>query len=402
MNEKEIAETKVIPYLEGLGWPKQLITQYGKVPVQIGTEVKWADLVALIVDENNAAIPYLVVEVKTALSNLNEILAQTDSYSKLLDAQYFIVTDGKNYLFYQRRQTGGYIKINGIPIPDKSHLTIAEETKFKTGFILCAKPSLDTTRQASQYRELETKIDNYFDLMAFKKHYLGKSRQYSLRHDITAHYRCVKWIYHFIHNDIDSLTRKEFKDNFENSIMCYKRPNINRIYSEVDDNIGKIKSFLKFIRDFEGDPEENLTRLFDPNDELHINGMGPFVISQFLAGAHPRDYAIIEDRMVNTMKSLNLIDTKVKSGTPKGYLYINEICKKLLRDFFGKKIEENRKKLNFKIDEEFGLVVIHEFFWEYEEFSFYDANRLEEATGEKLKAEEAEINWNLAELDELM
>ncbi len=27
MNEKEVAERKVIPYLEKLGWPKQLITQ---------------------------------------------------------------------------------------------------------------------------------------------------------------------------------------------------------------------------------------------------------------------------------------------------------------------------------------------------------------------------------------
>jgi len=402
MNEKEIAERKVFPYLENLGWPRQLITQYGKVPVQMGTEVKWADIVALFVDESDAAIPYLVVEVKTALNNLSEILAQTDSYSKLLDAQYFIVTDGENYLFYQRRPTGGYIRINNIPIPDKSHLTITRDTKFKTGFILCAKPSIEATLKTSQYRELEMKIDSYFSLMAFGKYYLGKSRQYSLRHDITSHYRCVKWIHRLVHDDIDSLKPKEFKDNFENSIMCYKQPNIKRIYCEIDNNFEKIKSFLKFIRDFKGDPEENLIRLFDPTDELHVNGMGPFVISQFLAGAHPREYTIIEDRMVNTMKNLNLIDTKVKSGTPKGYLYINEMCKKLLNDVFSKKIEESEHKMSFKIDEDFGLIVIHEFFWEYEEFSSYDVTKLEEAIGEKRKTEEGETTWNLEELDELM
>jgi len=402
MNEKEIAETKVVPYLEKLGWPKQLITQYGKVPVQMGTEVKWADIVVLFVDENDSAIPYLVIEVKTGLANLHEILAQTDSYSKLLDAQYFVITDGENHLFYQRRPAGGYIKINNIPIPDKTHLTVTEQTRFKAGFILCSKPSIEATKQTTPYRELEKKIDDYFGLMEEGKYYWGKSRRYTLRHDITSHYRCIEWIHHMVHDDTDSLTPNKFIDNFENYIMCYRPPNKNRIYSDAHNKFVKVKSFLKYIRDFKGDPEENLSHLFDSTDELHIDGMGPFIISQFLAGAHPKEYTVIEDRMVNTMKNLNLIDTKVKSGTPKGYLYINEICKKLLNEVFRKKIEENKHRLGFKINEDFGLVLIHEFFWEYEEFGSYDSKELEEAIGEERKREEAETSCNLAELDELI
>jgi thermostable 8-oxoguanine DNA glycosylase len=259
----------------------------------------------------------------------------------------------------------------------------------------------EATKQTSQYEELKTKVDDYFNLIVGDKYYLGKSRQYSLRRDITWHCRSIKWIHSLIQDEIDSLKPKEFKENFEDSIMCYKPPNINRIYSEVDSNFGKIKLFLKFVRDFEGDPEENLNRLFDPSDKVHISGMGPFVISQFLAGAHPREYTIIEDRMVDTMKNLNLIDTKVKSSTPKGYLYINEICKKLLSDVFSKQIEQNKRRLGFNVDEDFGLVFIHEFFWEYEEFSSYDATKLEEAIGEKRKTEEAETDWNLGVLGEL-
>ena len=38
----------------------------------------------MFVDENDSAVLYLVVEVKSTLTNLNEILAQIDSYSKLL------------------------------------------------------------------------------------------------------------------------------------------------------------------------------------------------------------------------------------------------------------------------------------------------------------------------------
>jgi hypothetical protein len=241
MNEKEIAETKVIPYLEKLGWPKQLMTKYGKVPVQMGTEVKWADIVTLFVAENDAAVPYLVVEVKTALINLNEILAQTDSYSKLLDAQYFAVTDGETYQFFLRRPAGGYIRINSIPIPEETRLTISGRTKFRTGFILCAKPTVEAIKETNQYTELERKIDDYFNLMTPGQYYLGISRQYSLRRDITSHYRYNKSIHCLVHNDIDSLKPSDFKTNFENSIMCYKQPNINRIYSEIDNNFEKIK-----------------------------------------------------------------------------------------------------------------------------------------------------------------
>jgi hypothetical protein len=45
--------------------------------------------------------------------------------------------------------------------------------------------------------------------------------------------------------------------------MCYKPPNAKRIFSEVDRNFEKIKAFLKFMKEFEGEPEENLSKLFD-------------------------------------------------------------------------------------------------------------------------------------------
>ena len=86
MNEEEIAEKKVIPFLENLGWPKQLITKYGRVPVQMGTEEKYADIVALFIDDNDTTFPYLVVEVKRNIDNLEEIKAQANSYAKQLDA----------------------------------------------------------------------------------------------------------------------------------------------------------------------------------------------------------------------------------------------------------------------------------------------------------------------------
>ncbi len=394
MNEKEIAEQKVIPYLEKLGWPKSLISQYGRVPVQMGTDVNWADIVLLIVDQNVSAIPYLVVEVKQRLDNLSEVLAQTDSYSKFLDTTYFLITDGTDYIFYQRKPTGGYMKISSVPIPDKEHLTITQNTKFKPGIILCSTIALNEEKITIQYsKELHERIDEYFNLVSKGMHYFGEGG-YSLRLDMIWHYLAIKRLNNLIHKKIDSLEPEDFKKYIErsdlHSIMCNKPPNINNIFFEVDKNFDKIKEFLRFIKEFEGDPEENLEKLLGRNSDLHIKGMGVFVVSQFLAGSHPRSYTIVEDRMINTMKELGLIDTKVKSNTAKGYLYINEICKRLYNELFRHKVEENKDELGFIIDDDFGLVLIHEFFWEYSGFYSFDKTQLEEATKDEI--EELELD----------
>ena len=110
---------------------------------------------------------------------------------------------------------------------------------------------------------------------------------------------------------------------------------------------------------------------------MHIKGAGPFIISQFLAGSFPKEYAIIEDNMVDTMKDLKLIDVRVHSDTPKGYLYINDMCKKLLANIFAKKIKESAPKLPFKVDDDLNMVVMHEFFWEYGGFHGYDLSQLQ-------------------------
>lgn len=401
MSEEEIATCKVIPFLENLGWSKQLITEYGRVPVQMGTEVKYADIVALFVDDNNITFPYLVVEVKTSLDNLERTKAQVNSYAKQLDAQIFVVTDGESYRVYQRSQWGGYIEIKNIPVPEKQHLTVTEKTNFKMAYVMCADSPTSFAKPAVWGMELEKEIDAFFRLISENSYYRGRN-DYSLRQDITGHYRSVKAIHSLIHDcDIDSLKPDIFKNIFSYNFMC-KLPNQNKIFFEADNNFTKVQLFLKFIRDFEGSPEENLDRLFDTADKLHINGAGPFIISQFLAGAHPREYAIIEENMINTMKNLKLIDVKVSSDTPNGYLYINEVCKKLLTYIFKRKIDENKDKLGFRVDDDFGLVVMHEFFWEYSGFYRYDKSKLEELAGEQKEVEEIGTNNNLQEINMYM
>ena len=400
MNEVEIAEKHVIPFLEGLGWSRQLITKYGRVPIQMGTEVKYADIVAFFIDNNDIAFPYLVVEVKRTIDNLEEVEAQANSYSKQLDTQIFVVTDGSEYKVYQRSLFGGYIRINDIPVPEKTHLTPNDKTDFKFAYVMCEDPPLGIAKFTVQFRVLEREIEDFFDLVAENRFYVG-TNGYSLRRDITGHYKNMAGINELVHSESDLLTSELFKSAFENYVMCEKKPNVTRIYDEVDNNFDKVKQFLKFIGDFEGNPQENLTLLFDKNSEVHVNGMGPFIISQFLAGAHPMEYTIIEDRMVNTMKDHKLIDVRVHPNTPKGYLYINDMCKRLLNDLFKRKIEERKDTLGFEVEDDLGLVVMHEFFWEYGVFFGYDKSKLQKATGEELKYEKERTESHLNEIRRL-
>ena len=258
MNEAEIARTKVIPYLEQKGWTKQLITDYGRVPIKMGVDVKYADILAFFVDERNNAFPYLVVEVKTDLTNSEEVEAQANSYSKQLDTQVFVITDGEEYRVYQRTPWGNYVEINDIPVPEKRFLTVTERTEFHPfQYVMCSEPNL-LSSVPKAYPELETKINNFFKLIIENPNLRG-SNTYTLRSDITNHYRNSKVLNDMIQKaDIDSLEPKTFKETFENCVMC-KLPNKNLIFAVVDSDFPKVQSFLRFIRDFTGEPEENLT-----------------------------------------------------------------------------------------------------------------------------------------------
>lgn len=76
MNEYEVAKEKVLPYIrEKLSWPEQLISEYGRVPVQIGGSTVWADFVCYINKEQKAT-PWLLIEVKQPGISLDQALPQ--------------------------------------------------------------------------------------------------------------------------------------------------------------------------------------------------------------------------------------------------------------------------------------------------------------------------------------
>ena len=80
----------------------------------------------------------------------------------------------------------------------------------------------------------------------------------------------------------------------------------------------------------------------------------------------------------------------------------HSLDKKTIILFLNKKIDEYKGKFGFKIDKDFSLIVLHEFFWEYDEFNAYDMGELEEAAGKMRNEEEAETSCSIEMLSQLM
>lgn len=123
--EQTIAREKVLPYIVNeIKWPPRLISEYGRVPVQTGTSVKWADIVCFATRQNRLS-PYLLVEVKRKKDDLAQSVPQAESYALMLGCPFFCVTDGTVFDFFLKGASqGDSIRLQGpIPLPTRESLS---------------------------------------------------------------------------------------------------------------------------------------------------------------------------------------------------------------------------------------------------------------------------------------
>lgn len=332
MNEYETAIERVLPYIrDNLGWPEQLVSPYGRVPVQIGGSTVWADFVCYI-SKDTKPVPWLLFEVKQQGVPLEQAFPQGESYSLILGAPFFCITDGDNFDFYMAGVSQGRsIKLRSSPpIPSSEYLTVGVE-----------------------YISFPSLIDNLVELFL-----VGLKEEAKFLNDTKRHDGNAKQLHEKIFQKIDVLSPQELKEALDNNIMI-KPPNRNLIFKQLDEDFDKFKRVLKFIRDFTGDAVMNINQLMDKNGSLYIQGAGIFFLTQLLAGAHPNEYVILEEKVSKALRYLGVTEILVKNDTANGYIYINEICKKLFND----KLEHRLR------DYGFGLPAVHNFLWHY--YSYY-------------------------------
>jgi hypothetical protein len=328
MNEYEVAVQKVLPYIqEQLNWPEKLISAYGRVPVQIGSASVWADFVCYISVAHKAE-PWLLFEVKQPGIPLEQAFPQAESYSLILGAPFFCITDGDEFKFYMTGSSqGNSISLHALPpIPSPDYL--------QTGTELISFPK---------------QIDNLIDLFL-----IGLQKESKFYEDTKWHNKNVTELKQKVFERIESISSQELKEALENNIMI-KPPNKNLIFTQIDEDFEKFKEMLLFIRDFSGDAISNINKLLDKTGSLYVKGGGIFFITQLLAGAHPNKYVVLEENVSRALRSLGVTEIFVKNDTANGYVYINEICKKLFKD----KLEQ------YLLDYGFGLATVHNFLWHY-------------------------------------
>jgi len=339
MDEYEIASTKVIPYLiEQLKWPATLISEYGRVPVQVGTSIAWADLVCYLAWRNKPS-PYLLVEVKQEGEDLEQWTPQAESYALMLGAPFFVITDGAEYLFYLTgKSQGDSVRLQSktsVPLPSEDYLP------DKVDFV-SFPPQLDPL------------VDLFFQALKSDTKFLK---------DTIWHSECLEYWNKKVFAKLDKVNKEDLREGILRHMMPGRKPVTDALLKAIKDDFAKIKKVLRFIADWKGDPVQNLNRLLDRRSDLHIKMFGPFIVTQLLAAAHPSSYGVLQDSIASALKDLQMTHVVIKTGVANGYVYANEICKRIYRE----KLEGRVKNMNLGLAKGFELVAVHNFLWHYYE-----------------------------------
>jgi hypothetical protein len=335
LNEHEVAEKIVKPHLvNSLGWKKDLVSEYGRVPIQVGRKNVWADYVFYITI-NGKRQAYLLVEVKKTNQSLEDAVLQAESYSLILHAPFFCATDGRKYdYFITGNSQGNSIKLRSIP-PTPNGEYLRSEVIFS--------PNID------------------YLVQLFIK---GLKEDHAFRKDTLDHVRAATELREKIFDrNIDSLSSDYLKLVLgDRKNIMNKKPNIETIFKQDFKKIGKMLEYIKSSRD---DPLKTIQRLIGSNEDdpanLAVKGAKLFFVTQLLSAAHPDKYVALHEIISRSLKDLDITDIIVKPDSANGYVYINEICKRL----YSEKMKHELEKEGFDLK----LWGVHQFLWHY--YAYY-------------------------------
>lgn len=330
-----VAEKRVKPYItKKLRWNRDLVSEYGRVPVQVGRRIVWADF-ALYFTRDGKRHPYLLIEVKKPNESMEDAVLQAESYSLMLNAPFFCATDGAKYEYYfTGGSQGNSIKLSDAP----------------------PTPEKDFLRTQVMF---PPRVDDLVELFI-----VGLKTDSRFRDDMLRHVKAASELREQIFaKRIESLSLPYLRSvlgNREN--IMDKKPNINRIFSHGADGIIKM---LKYIRDSKDNSMITIQRLIEPSNDprsnLAIKGAKLFFVTQLLSAVHPDRYVALHENISRALKDLDVTDITIRPDNAKSYVYVNEICRRL----FSEKMETRLKEegLDFK------LWAVHQFLWHY--YAYY-------------------------------
>lgn len=331
MNEFDIAINCVKPYLSNvLGFPEENIKGYGRVPIQIGSSVIWADFVCYSYNRYNQGRAYCIIEVKDCSDGeVDFAIPQAESYAQRLNAPFFCTTNGKAYKWYMTGMSqGDYIQLSDKPpLPDSKYLKKPDKAYI------------------SPY--LFEAINNYEAHLVNEKNSNVRDGMYDdtkWHHESTASLNHTLWDDNKLKNKtviIDELTHNTMKSRGKTQLL-------REIKTEYD----RFLELVKRLKDSTISIEERIETCTGGNSQYGIAYGALFFITQILAGLYPNEFTVIQYNATKAMQRFQLTDINFKVETVKDYLYFNQICLELYE--------------HFKNPFQYNLSYVHNFLWHYE------------------------------------
>lgn len=324
-SEIGIATEKVYPYLlKDIGFAPSCIQGYGRVPIQIGGSVVWADYVCFYYTKSKQKKAFCVVEVKKCLDNdVDLAVPQAESYAQRLNAPYFCCTNGSVFTWYMTMYSQGeHIKLSGPPrLPDPVFLVKPDKIYI------------------SAY--LYEAIDNF-------ENEVGKKKE--LYKNCEGHHKSTENLHNLLTNN-KTLDQKQMTVNALKENTMYSRSKAQLLKNILND----YDKFLKLISSLSNEEMDILERMEKYEDpSCSISGGGPFFISQILAGLFPTKYTVVHQNETRSMQRFQLTDINFEVTTARDYLYFNEICIELFKYFHN--------------PFHFNLSYVHNFLWHHENY----------------------------------
>lgn len=331
MSEYDIAIKYVSPYLNNvLGFPEENIKGYGRVPIQIGSSVIWADFVCYSYNRYNQGRAYCVIEVKECSDDdVDFAIPQAESYAQRLNAPFFCTTNGNVYKWFMTGVSqGDYTQLLDKPtLPDRKYLKKPDKAHI------------------SPY--LFEAINNYETCLLNEKNNYIKGGIYDdtkWHHESTASLNTSFWDDNKLKNKaiiIDELTRETMTSRGKTQLLA-----------EINKDYNRFLELVERLKDSSIPIEERIESCKGGNSQYGIPYGGLFFITQILAGLYPKEFTVIQYNATKAMQRFQLTDINFQVETVKDYLYFNLICLDLYE--------------HFKNPFQFNLSYVHNFLWHYE------------------------------------
>ncbi|HEX3047198.1 MAG TPA: type I restriction enzyme HsdR N-terminal domain-containing protein [Bacillota bacterium] len=329
MSELDVALNKVLPHLvNNCKFANEIIQGYGRVPIQMGSSVVWADFVCNYYTTYGQKKAFCVVEVKECKNDdVDFAIPQAESYAQRLNAPFFCCTNGETYKWFMTGASQGeYILLAGLPtLPDAEYMKKPDKI-YITPY-------------------LYESINNFEAAIKLEKGIYEDSKWH---HDVTENLHAVLTDNTLINN------QQVVIESFNKNTMESRGKTI--LITNMENDYSRFLRLVDRLRDTSIPVEARIENAVGGNSQFGIAQGGLFFISQLLAALFPKEFTVIEPNATKAMQRFNLTDINFEVSTTRDYLYFNEICNDLYKYF------ENPFSFN--------LSYVHNFLWHYEK-EFY-------------------------------